>query len=194
MTGFGRTCVYAKQGGNHLRVCSLPAASARRSGGFSMLELLSVFILIGIFATFLLDRLTFYQEAAEKANVEYTIANLRSALRIQMAVLISQGRMRDFALLEQQNPMDWLEYKPANYRLVSRDSSHEPGYWQFSTDDRTLTYWLAHGNHFQTDKPEGKRIRLRVRLIRDTSSPQGETESPVLTVRLELVEPYTWFK
>ncbi|WP_136418112.1 hypothetical protein [Herbaspirillum sp. ST 5-3] len=159
-----------------------------------MLELLSVFILIGIFATFLLDRLTFYQEAAEKANVEYTIANLRSALRIQMAVLISQGRMRDFALLEQQNPMDWLEYKPANYRLVSRDSSHEPGYWQFSTDDRTLTYWLAYGNHFQTDKPEGKRIRLRVRLIRDASSPQGETESPVLTVRLELVEPYTWFK
>ncbi|HJV80829.1 hypothetical protein [Noviherbaspirillum sp.] len=159
-----------------------------------MLELLSAFILIGIFATFLLDRLTFYQEAAEKANVEYTIANLRSALRIQMAVLISQGRMREFALLEQQNPMDWLEHKPANYRLVSRDSSREPGFWHFNTSDRTLTYWLVHGSHFQTDKPEGKRIRLRIRLVRDSSGPQSDTQSPVSTVRLELVEPYTWLK
>lgn len=166
----------------------------RRERGFSLLELLAAVILISVFALSLMDRLRFYQELAEKANAEFTIARLKSALRIQMATLIAQGRTREFSSLEQQNPMDWLEERPGNYHVVSGNAGPEPGFWQFNTDDRVLTYWVTHDDYFEPDKSGNKRIRLRVIAVRDTSGSISETQNRVVTVRLELVEPYVWLK
>lgn len=166
----------------------------RRRRGFSLLELLAAVILISAFALFLMDRLAFYQEVAEKANVEFTIARLRSALRVQMATLIAQGRMREFPLLEQQNPMEWLEERPANYRVVSGNAAPEPGFWQFNTDDRTLTYWVMHGNDFQPDQSGNKRIRLRVKAVDASVGSPNEARKMAVSVRMELLEPYVWLK
>lgn len=163
-----------------------------------MLELLVASILISIFAAVLLNRLSFYQEAAEKANVEYTISALKSALRVQMATMLIAGRGRDFELLEQQNPLDWLEEKPGDYRL-SRESGSingkRAGFWSYDPATRILTYWPALGEHLLPDQSGQKRIRLRVKVVRDESSTELDASGkrPVVSVALTLVEPYHWF-
>lgn len=140
-----------------------------KPSGFSKLELLLSATLIGIFAAILLNRLMFYQEAAEKANVEYTISMLKSALRVQMATMLVEGRVQDYVLLERQNPMDWLEEKPGNYSLgsVNGDAGGKcNGCWYFNPGDRTLTYRPARSEYLQPDKSGEKRLRLQVRTVR----------------------------
>lgn len=167
--------------------------------GFSMLELLVASMLISIFAAVLLNRLSFYQEAAEKANVEYTISALKSALRVQMATMLIEGRARDFALLERQNPMDWLAEKPGDYRLAGNNAAagdKRAGYWSYDPAARVLTYWPARGEYLQPDQSGQRRIRLHVKIVRDESSTELDAsgKTPIVSVVLTLVEPYRWFQ
>lgn len=174
----------------------------RKCFGFSRLELLAATILIGVFAAALLNRLSFYQEAAEKAKVEYTISLLKSALRIKMATMLAEGRTSSLTTLEHQNPMDWLEEKPAKYQSVaaSADSSKNfSGTWKFDPAERTLTYWPIRKDHLKADKTGQQRIRLRVEVVRLNAGqfgPAGGEPSsgaaPILGVRL-VIEPYQWF-
>lgn len=164
-----------------------------------MLELLVASILISVFAAVLLNRLSFYQEAAEKANVEYTISVLKSALRVQMATMLMEGRGRELALLEQQNPLDWLEEKPGDYRLSTESgtiSGKRAGSWSYDPTARILTYWPVLGEHLQPDQSGQRRIRLRVKVVRDESSMELDAsgKKPIVSVALTLVEPYQWFQ
>jgi len=166
--------------------------------GFSLLELLVAVILAAVLVSVLLTRLSYYQEAVEKANVEYTISALKSALRIEMATMLVQGRVHDYALLAQQNPMDWLEEKPVNYRPGLKNPASEiqqAGYWYFDPIEHTLTYWVISGDYFEPDKSGQKRIRLQVKLVRDESSStlDHNGDKPVVSVHLNAMEPYRWF-
>lgn len=165
---------------------------SRKAHGFSLLELLVSIILISLCTAILLDRLRYYQEAAEKANVEYTISMLKSALRVQMATMMVEGRVRDYALLEQQNPMDWLEEKPHNFRILGRTDVDRrfPGYWCFDPIDRTLIYWPMRGDYLQADKSGQKRVRLQVRVVRDVSSPISDVNGgkPIINVVMGPIE------
>lgn len=170
----------------------------RGSRGFSLLELLVASILISILATVLLNRLRFYQEAAEKANVEYTISALKSALRVQRATMMVEGRMRDLALIEKQNPMDWLEEKPANYvpAIDDQDSKEKcTGCWYFDQRSRAVVYRPVRGDYLQPDSSGEKRIRLRVKTLRGLAeaSSLSNDEGVIIRVSLEEVEPYKWF-
>lgn len=174
----------------------------KRIRGSSKLDLLVAASIIGIFSAILLDRLAFYQEAAEKAKVEYTISILKSALRMQMATMLAEGRTGDFALLARQNPLDWLEEKPADSKYVSviagsAAAKNMSGQWQFDAASHTLTYWPVRDEHLQRDTAGYKRIRLHVKEIRDTVLPHSEvphetSKEAVISVRL-FVEPYQWF-
>lgn len=173
-------------------------ALMRAKGGYSRLELLVAITLIGVFAAVLLNRLSFYQEAAEKAKVEYTISLLKSALRIRMATMMQEGRGGSYASLEQQNPLNWLEDKSlvhvstiANYASAEKFS----GVWHFDPSDRTLTYWPIRKDYLQPDQSGQKRISLKVLLLReDVDAMQGAgSDGSVMSVRLQ-VEPYQWFE
>lgn len=174
----------------------------RRIRGSSRLELLVAATVIGVFAAVLLDRLAFYQEAAEKARVEYTISILKSALRMQMATMLAEGRAGDYALLARQNPLDWLEETATDSKYVSvaagsTAAKKMAGHWQFEADSRTLTYWPVRDEHLQKDAVGYKRIRLHVKAIRDTpllhsDVPVEPSKEAVISVRL-VVEPYQWF-
>jgi type II secretory pathway pseudopilin PulG len=165
--------------------------------GFSRFELMVVAILLGIVSTMLLNRLRFYQEAAEKAQMEYTVSTLKSALRLRKAALLVEGRAYAFGSLALENPMDWLETKPANYSpqidAMTADSSLA-GTWYFDRADRTLIYVVDHGDHFKLDSTGKKRVRLhmvRVPTVSDDAllkSGRAASES----VALELVEPFSW--
>lgn len=175
----------------------------KSESGSSKLELLAAITVIAVFGSILLNRLWFYQEVAEKAKVEYTISILRSTLRIQMAEMMSEGRAGELALLEQKNPLDWLEEKPVSEVLgatAAESEKNASGVWQFDSRDRTLTYWPVRKEHFQADRSGQKRIRLRVELVHDAPIPlpQGNittsiNHAAVIGLRLQ-VEPYSWLQ
>ncbi|KIF82273.1 hypothetical protein TSA66_18020 [Noviherbaspirillum autotrophicum] len=167
----------------------------RHQHGFSLLELVVAISLIAILAAALLERLRFYQEAAEKANVEYTISALKSALRVQMAAMMVEGRVQDYDQLEHQNPIDWLDEKPRNFSFgVPAVVAACKGCWSYDAASRTLTYWPARGEYLQPDSGGQKRIRLRVNTLRDIASNDVDARGgkPIMRVVLEVVEPYSW--
>ncbi|GAB3544506.1 hypothetical protein GCM10027343_19750 [Noviherbaspirillum agri] len=160
-------------------------------------------MVIAVFAAILLDRLSFYQEAAEKAKVEYTISLLKSALRIRMATMMTQGRASSYASLERQNPLDWLEDRQPAYTSVAADfesAEKFSGTWQFDPAERVLSYWPVRSDYLQPDSSGQKRIRLKVVVVHGsldsspaTDSPAHPGPVPVVSVRLE-VESYRWLQ
>lgn len=170
----------------------------RRPKGFSLLELMVSVSLIGIAMTILFERLSYYQEVAEKTNVEYTVKTIKRALRLRMAMLLVEGRAQEYALLAQENPMDWLEKKPDNYlgRLSNPGVGQVPaGNWYFDSANRSLVYLVAVGGHFQPDSGGQKRLRLQVSLVRNQLDSSLSNDAPQASdsVALRLLEPYVWF-
>lgn len=181
----------------------LPAPAMKTERGFSRFELLVAVTLIAAFSAVLLNRLFFYQEAAEKAAVEYTISLLKSAVRIRMATLMAEGQAGGLASLERQNPIDWLEDRQAGYTSVV--ANHEAaekfsGIWQFDSADGTLTYWPIRSAHLEPDRFGMKRIRMKVVVVQEeANSPsmannqEQVMQARVMSARLE-VESYRWLQ
>ena len=165
--------------------------------GFSRFELMVVAVLLGIVSAMLLNRLRFYQEAAEKAQMEYTVSVLKSALRLRKAALLVEGRAYDYGSLALENPMDWLETKPANYSAqmnAVKSDSNQAGVWYCDRTDRTLNYVVDRGDHFKLDSTGQKRVRLhmvRVPTVSDDGLLKSGAPAPESVV-LELVVPFSW--
>ncbi|HEY8100803.1 MAG TPA: type II secretion system protein [Burkholderiaceae bacterium] len=171
---------------------------ARRLSGFSLLELMVAVMIISIAGIVLLNRLSYYQEMAEKADMEYTISALKSALRMRMASLMIDGRAQEIRSLALENPMDWLEKKPANYLTLQlpRDPRFTlEGNWYFDSANRVLAYQPKHNNYFQPDSSGQKRIRLQVTYLRNEAVPANDNHPnrPTDSVAVTLIEPYKWF-
>ena len=137
-----------------------------RAGGFSVLELAVAVTVIGILTFILLRRVVFYQEQAERVAAEQVVDTLRSALRLQVAHLVLNGSEHDVAGLADQNPMDWLEKKPANYRGEFYSPGANllvPGTWYFDRTDRKLTYLFHHPELISNNAQ--KQLNFQVKLV-----------------------------
>jgi prepilin-type N-terminal cleavage/methylation domain-containing protein len=166
--------------------------------GFSLLELMIAVIAIGVVATILLNRLFYYQELAEKAEMEYTINAVKSALRLRMAGHLVAGQAQHYVLLAKENPMDWLELKPRNYQgLLPNSPADEliPGSWYFDATAKTLIYIVKHGAHLQTSATSPKQIRWQISFLRN--QPESlDTNGVVLasdSVAIKAISSYKWF-
>lgn len=163
-----------------------------------MLEFAVAVAAIGILSGILLNRLHYYQELAEKADMEYTIGAIKSALSLRMATMLVDGRAQEFNLLAQENPMDWLEETPRHYRgriANNIGGQTSAGGWYFDSDTRSLVYVVENGDHFQPNSDGRKRVRLRVISLRNQPSPTLDDGAAQATdsVALSLIEPYKWF-
>ncbi|MBI3229478.1 MAG: prepilin-type N-terminal cleavage/methylation domain-containing protein, partial [Burkholderiales bacterium] len=99
-----------------MAVKSLSRISAgRRAVGFTLIEVAVTVAIIAVLAGLLLDRIMFYRDQAEQVAMQQVIGNLRSALHLQLALLLARNREQELLQLSQQNPMDWLAEKPSNY-------------------------------------------------------------------------------
>lgn len=171
----------------------------RKSAGATLLEFALMASVLGVLVFVLLGRMTYYQEWVEKANMEYTAATLKSALRMELSTLMVEGRMREIPAMERQNPMTWLEQKPANYLGefdgAPPDTQPRDG-WYYDKSTRVLVYRVNRGRYFVSDSRGQREVRFRVMAIYDKSPADmnlGASPMPPSGIKLLLIEAYKWF-
>lgn len=173
-----------------------PPRPVRRGGGASRLEIMVVTVLISIVAALLLERLTRYQEYAEKAVMEATIAHMRSGLRVRVAELMINDQMASIDTLLQENPITWLNAPPANYLGVldaSGTTKPASGNWYFDASVQQLVYLPYHQRFFRPEN-DGTvaEVRLQVFAIRKPDSVMGTENARVQGLSLNSIRPYYW--
>jgi prepilin-type N-terminal cleavage/methylation domain-containing protein len=168
-------------------------------GGFTLLEVAVVAVIIAIMATILMNRVLFYQKVAEKTATEQTIGIMRSALHLQFASLIARNRVEDTQYLVGQNPMNWLAEKPGNYAgefFGNAAESVVSGQWYFDLQDRSLVYLVHNHPNFSEATQNRPQLRYQVKLVLDVKDfpvnggpIAGKTIAGVV---LEQTVPYSW--
>ncbi|MDP2826996.1 MAG: type II secretion system protein [Sulfuricellaceae bacterium] len=167
--------------------------------GFTLLEFSVVAVILSILAAVLLERLVYYQEVAEKINMEATASALRSALRLKVAEYMMAGQKIEYEQLARENPVDWLEIKPPNYAGAfsgSQPDARPSGSWYFDQSGRMLIYQVGHGQNFVPDSLDLRQVRFRLVLsYAETQGGEvlGDSPRQALGIKLETVEPYRWF-
>ena len=165
-----------------------------RGGGFSLLELAVYIALIGVFVGVLLDRMLYYQEAAEKAVMELEASKLKLALQVHVGDLMARNRALDYARIARENPIGWLDRPPIGYRgEFDGDVSAElpKGSWFFDRSNAEVVYLVKLDRNLQLGSGVRARVRWRIKLVR----PEGAAtkDGTVIGMQMVLVEPYRWF-
>lgn len=151
----------------------------RRRAGFSLLELVVAIAIVAILGGVLLERVMFYRVQAERVAMEQVAGNLRSALHLQLALLLVRNREQQIQELLQQNPMDWLAEKPSNYLgevEAIEGAPLEKGHWYFERKGMRLLYLAkadlrkekqkTENGPDQNGKEAGNRVYLKIALVR----------------------------
>lgn len=160
--------------------------------GFTLLELALALAIFGTLVAVLLTRLNDYQEAAEKAAMELTLQLVKTGLQLRLAELILANREAEAQRLEEEDPMRWLEEKPANYAGAYREPP-ERGRWYYDAGARDLVYVPATGSRLEAPRVAGvKQLRFRARLLRGRVRSAGGAVERVEGVRLAPAHPYRW--
>lgn len=147
--------------------------------GASLLEFAVAVAVIGVLMTVLLQRVFYYQGEAERVAVEHTVANLRAALEIKVAEGKLPGGSVNLTNLTEENPLNLLKNKPANYAgelFQPSDSDIGEGNWCFDRHDKSLIYLLNNGISF--GDAQSKRLKFKVKLLRLPHSPAKPSGTP----------------
>jgi prepilin-type N-terminal cleavage/methylation domain-containing protein len=169
--------------------------------GFTLIELIVVITIIVLLTGTLLTRVWFYQEQAEKAAMQQVAGAVQSALVLQYAHMLTNGREADVKNLVTENPIHWLMQMPPNYAgeyFAMTPASITAGSWAFDLNSRELIYVPYRNEYFIAGKDGYKWVRYRVRLQYDPvpgsklsgSKSRGKVE--LTGVVFEQVEPSQW--
>ena len=167
---------------------------ARAVRGFTLIELAVVITILAIIIAALLSRVWFYQEQAEKAAMQQVAVAIQTALTMEYGSLMTQGKESLVSELAMENPMNWLQRKPANYSGELYDptpSSVAPGNWVFDLKSRDLVYVLNRSEHFVPGKDGEKWVRYHVHM--DYEPAPGGGAASLAGLVFEPVAPYQWF-
>jgi hypothetical protein len=172
------------------------AQSAQPTGinGFSLLELTVCLALILLSAGALLSRLHYYQEAAERADMEYTANTLKLALQLRIGHDLGQQRPVDYVAVMHENPVSWLEQPMKGYRgeVGQAEARLLPaGSWYFDRERREVVYLPLRVSQLAPDSEGRKRIRYQVRMLRAQTGARKD-DAAVVGLQLEPVEAYRW--
>jgi len=170
----------------------------RKCGGFSLLELVIVVVLISFLATLAISRLLAVQVDAERVTMETVAGTLRSALGMKVAESIVKYQVPGLSKLEGSNPMDLLAETPRNY-LGEFDgvdpATLQDGSWYFDKRTKTLDYLVRNKGFFTGGASNPPRARFAMRLVYSDKNGNGVFDRGVDEVqglRLSPVEAYSW--
>ena len=133
--------------------------------GFTLLELLSIILIVSVLSLLLFDRFLGYQALAEKTAMEMTVINMRSGLRLRVAELMMQDRMNEVGQLVHENPISWLAAPPPNYSGQFQNpeqSAIATNTWYFDSRRHELVYVLGRDNIFGADAAHARTLRFQV--------------------------------
>lgn len=155
-----------------------------KSHGFGLVELAVALAVLSALLYFLLDRVLYMQEVAEKTEVDETVRSINYALRLEAASRLARGADPRRVPLEKENPVKWLQTPPRNYLgEMSKVPEHaRPAYWYFHPEERQLIYRPNRTEHLKIKGGKSGELRFAVRA--DVSQPHPSL-LPVL--------PYDWF-
>jgi prepilin-type N-terminal cleavage/methylation domain-containing protein len=179
-------------------VASRPAFAidaVRRHAGLTLVELVVVMCIVAVIAAVLLNRLRFYQEAAEKAAMESTVGVLKSALQLRVAAMLVNGEERNIESLTRANPVNWLMEPPRGYRGEFRapQPAVARGSWYFDAAKNELVYVPDLDDHLKADSTGSKRLRFRVELEFEHGEAVRRKSGAISRIRIVPVTEYTWF-
>lgn len=164
----------------------------RLQKGFSLLELAVVAVVLAVVLAVLLNRLAFYQEAAERARFEAELRIYKTALQIRLAELILERREGEARMLEVENPTRWLSEKSTNYG-GEYPVRPEPGTWYFDRTARELVYVVNSGNGLTVATVNGmKQLRFRVKVISQPIEVSGKQIQGIGGISLLPAMGYQW--
>ena len=159
----------------------LPGVALR---GFGLVDLAVALAVLAILLYFLLDRVLYMQEVAEKTEVEETVRSINYGLRLEAASRLARGPDPGRLALEKDNPVKWLNAPPRNYigEHEKAPAHAKPGYWYYQLQSRQLIYRPNRAERLKVEGLKEEVIRFEVR--RSAGSNQ---------VRLVPYQPYAWF-
>lgn len=164
----------------------------RRQHGFSLLELAVVAVILSLLLGLLLERLTFYQEAAERARFEATLQGYKTALQIRLAELILERREGEARSLEVENPTRWLSETPTDFG-GSYPQRPEPGVWYYDEASRELVYVANSARRLQVEARNGmKQLRFSVKIVYQDVAVSGRAIRSVAGISLQPAAAYRW--
>ncbi len=167
-----------------------------REGGISWLEFSLSLALLAAFAALLLAALLDAQATAERAAVDATIMNLKSALRLQVADRLVHGREGELREFPGSNPVRWLDKPPAPYlgEEWGPPAQAEPGAWYFDRRSGELVYLPRAVERFRREDGKGPEIRWRVRGLEGnrgaTAGKAGASAAVPEGITIDITTPY----
>jgi general secretion pathway protein G len=168
------------------------------NGGFSLLELVIVIVIISVLLVVAISRLLALMVDAERAAMETMAGTLRSAIGMKVAESIVKSKVKDIPAFEGSNPMALLAETPRNYlgELDGADPAKlEDGNWYFDKRDKTLVYLVRNKGYFAGGQTNPPRARFALRLVYSDSNGNGVFDRGVDEIqglRLGPVEKYSW--
>ncbi len=160
-------------------------ARSSRKNGFSLIELAVALAVLAGLLYFLLDRVLYMQEVAEKTEVEETVRSINYGLRLEAASRLARGAEAGRPPMEKENPVKWLQSPPRNYlgEYAKVPEGAKPGFWYFHPGLRQLIYSPNRAEYLKVEAARGKELRFVVQ-------PKEDTVSQPMLVSLA---PYAWF-
>jgi prepilin-type N-terminal cleavage/methylation domain-containing protein len=167
------------------------AHAGRKAAGLTLIELVVVLAVVSSLLAVMLDRLAYYQEAAEKAAMQQALASIKTGLQVRMAELILANREASLHELERENPMRWLgEGAPPNY-LGDYPAKPALRSWYYDAEQRQLVYVPGSLYHIEFREENVKELRFRVALRFESGATTDRKRA--VGVAIEPVGGFKWF-
>lgn len=160
------------------------AHRGRTERGLSLLEFTLIVIVVGVLMVFVMQRMAELRVHIERAAVERTVAAMRTALALQFARLVVDGRLEEAGAWAGGDALDLLEGGGIlDEGLDGADADAiGPGHWHYDGATGELVYRIRYTDALPAGQSEG-----RWRVVVETNAagaPQG--------LELEATEPIAW--
>ena len=139
-----------------------------RQTGITRFELLNSIFIICVLAVVLLHQLLRYQDLAKTAVMEMTVTNMRSGLRLRVAELMMANRSDEISKLVGQNPVQWLQAPPSNYRGIAAIADRrtlQRESWYFDPERHELFHLLPSSNNLLETNVASKTLIVKVTAV-----------------------------